>query len=262
MAFLETGGFVGLLVPGETVVIAGGVVRRTGPHRRTHPVRADVDLRAWRRCQRLRARSPAWTPIPARARCSCARHRGPARPGGGVLRSLRSGDDSDWPICRAGPAGRAVPCWGVSIPVRPVRRGCLVGTGLWSGAFVGLGYLFWQSFDEAVAIAKQGTLAVGAIALLLAGAIFASRLVRNRRAGPRDRQRVATPRRWWPGPKASADRVVLTMLAHLLTAFALVPADGFFVAGESALPYAPSTAARSRVALSLRRGGQADSAGR
>ena len=54
---------------------------------------------------------------------------------------------------------------------------------------MGLGYLFWQSFDEAVAIAKQGTLAVGAIALLLAGAIFASRLVRNRRAGPRDRER-------------------------------------------------------------------------
>ena len=30
MAFLETGGFVGLLVPGETVVIAGGVVAGQG----------------------------------------------------------------------------------------------------------------------------------------------------------------------------------------------------------------------------------------
>lgn len=66
----------------------------------------------------------------------------------------------------------------------------LVGTGLWSGAFVLLGFLFWQSFDQAIEIAKQGTLAVSATAALAACAVFAYRFVRARRTARRDRQRA------------------------------------------------------------------------
>jgi membrane protein DedA with SNARE-associated domain len=64
----------------------------------------------------------------------------------------------------------------------------LFGTGLWAGALVLLGFLFWQSFDQALEIAKQGTLAVDATVALAACAIFAYRLVRARRTARREGQ--------------------------------------------------------------------------
>jgi undecaprenyl-diphosphatase len=60
-----------------------------------------------------------------------------------------------------------------------------VASGLWSGVFSVLGYLFWQSFDQAAAIAKQGTLAlVGLVAVGLA-LIVAYRALRSREIRPR-----------------------------------------------------------------------------
>ncbi len=53
-----------------------------------------------------------------------------------------------------------------------------------------LGFLFWQSVDQALEIAKQGTLAAGATAALAACAIFAYRLVRARRTARREGQRA------------------------------------------------------------------------
>lgn len=74
MAFLETGAFVGLLVPGETVVIAGGVVAGQGH------VDAFVLLGLTWICALggdisvVRPRSRPWTSIPTRPRCPCALH--------------------------------------------------------------------------------------------------------------------------------------------------------------------------------------------
>ena len=54
----------------------------------------------------------------------------------------------------------------------PLRRFVALagaGTGLWSAAFVLLGYLFWHSLDEALAIAKHTSLILGAaVALVIA----------------------------------------------------------------------------------------------
>jgi membrane protein DedA with SNARE-associated domain len=47
----------------------------------------------------------------------------------------------------------------------------IVGTGLWSAAFVLLGFAFWESFDEAVAIAKESSLALGALVLIVVGLV-------------------------------------------------------------------------------------------
>ena len=48
-----------------------------------------------------------------------------------------------------------------------------------------LGFIFWQSFDEAIAIAKQGSLALATIVVLIVSAIAIYRYVRERRrAGP------------------------------------------------------------------------------
>jgi membrane protein DedA with SNARE-associated domain len=54
----------------------------------------------------------------------------------------------------------------------------LVGTALWSAACVVLGFLLWQSFDQAIAIAQQGTLALALAALLVAVALMAHRRLR------------------------------------------------------------------------------------
>jgi undecaprenyl-diphosphatase len=42
----------------------------------------------------------------------------------------------------------------------------LVGCGLWSAAFVFLGYAFWQNLHRAVELASQGTLAIGGIVVV------------------------------------------------------------------------------------------------
>ena len=45
----------------------------------------------------------------------------------------------------------------------------LLGTAMWSAACVVLGFLLWNSFDQAIAIAQQGTIVVGIAALVVAG---------------------------------------------------------------------------------------------
>ena len=53
MAFLETGAFVGLIAPGETVVIAGGVIAGPGRDRPAPADRAGLGLRGARRHHEL-----------------------------------------------------------------------------------------------------------------------------------------------------------------------------------------------------------------
>jgi undecaprenyl-diphosphatase len=85
----------------------------------------------------------------------------------------------------------------------PARRFvplAVLGTGLWSVAFVVLGYLFWQSFDEAIAIAQRGSLALGATIAVVIGAVLGYRYVRGRTRRPesprpaRARRRLAAAR--------------------------------------------------------------------
>jgi peptidoglycan/LPS O-acetylase OafA/YrhL len=67
-------------------------------------------------------------------------------------------------------------------------------------AFVVLGYLFWQSFDEAIAIAQRGSLALGATIAVVIGAVLGYRYVRGRTRRPesprpaRARRRLAAAR--------------------------------------------------------------------
>lgn len=169
MALLETGAFVGLVVPGETVVIVGGVVagqghvdlglllgltwvcafagdvtgyllgRRLG--RRfmlTHGPRVHITEERLLRVEAFFGRYGAATVL-------IGRFVGLVRPVAPFLAGA-----SQYP------PGRFVALAGL-------------GTGLWSAAFVLLGYLFWQSLDEAIAIAQRGSLALaGAVAVVIA----------------------------------------------------------------------------------------------
>ncbi len=55
----------------------------------------------------------------------------------------------------------------------------VIAAGLWSATFVLLGYFFWRSFHEVIAIAKQGALAFGSVVVVLVGTVVAIRHLRD-----------------------------------------------------------------------------------
>jgi membrane protein DedA with SNARE-associated domain len=180
MAFLETGAFVGLLVPGETVVIVGGVVAGQGHINLlalvglTWICAFTGDLTGYGLGRRLGRRfllkyGPRvhiTEPRVMRVEAFFARY--------GLATIL---------------IGRFV---GLVRPIAPFLAGAsrypagrfaalaFAGTGLWSAAFVLLGFAFWQSLDEAVAIAQRGSLALGGVLLLVAALIAGYRRLRGR----------------------------------------------------------------------------------
>ncbi len=180
MAFLETGAFVGLLVPGETVVIVGGVVAGQGHIDLwlllvlTWLCAFAGDLTGYLLGRRL-GRRFLLTHGP---RVHITEER------------LRRVEEY---FGRYGPAailiGRFV---GLIRAVAPFLAGAskyprgrfvalaALGTGMWSAAFVLLGYLFWQSLDEAIAIAKSSSLVVGAVAAVVIALVVAYRYLRDR----------------------------------------------------------------------------------
>jgi membrane protein DedA with SNARE-associated domain len=187
MAFLETGAFVGLLVPGETVVIVGGVVAGQGHIDLgallglTWICAFAGDLTGYALGRRLGRRFllehgprvQITEPRLARVEAFFARY--------GLATIL---------------IGRFV---GLVRPIAPFLAGAsryppgrfaavaCVGTGLWSAAFVLLGFAFWQSLDEAVAIAQRGSLALAGVLLLVAVLIAGYRRLRTRADGRTDR---------------------------------------------------------------------------
>jgi membrane protein DedA with SNARE-associated domain len=180
MAFLETAAFVGLLVPGETVVIVGGVVAGQGhvvmlallgltwvcalggdltgyPGRRfllAHGPRVHITESRLVRVEKFFARYGLATIL-------VGRFVGLVRP----LAPFLAG------------ASRYPPGRFTAVAV--------AGTGLWSTAFVLLGYLFWQSFDQAIAIAKRGSLALAATVALVVCLVLAYSYLRGRQRQPR-----------------------------------------------------------------------------
>jgi membrane protein DedA with SNARE-associated domain len=180
MVFVETGAFVGLLVPGETVVIVGGVVAGQG----------HIDLAA--------LLGLTWACALAGDLTGYALGR---RLGRRFLLAHGPRVHITEPrllqveafFARYGSAtiliGRFV---GLVRPVAPFLAGAsrfpparfaalaVLATGLWSATFVLLGFVFWQSLDEAIAIAKDGSLALGAVVVLVVGSVAGYRYLRGR----------------------------------------------------------------------------------
>ena len=57
-----------------------------------------------------------------------------------------------------------------------------IASGLWAATFSLLGYAFWQSLDELLALTKQGTLTLAAVVAVIAGAVVLHRRRRLRSA--------------------------------------------------------------------------------
>jgi membrane protein DedA with SNARE-associated domain/membrane-associated phospholipid phosphatase len=179
LAFLETGAFVGLVAPGETVVIAGGVVAGEG----TISLLPLIGL-VWicavlgdttsffigRRLGRgfLERHGPRVGITPDRleqVERYFDRHGGKTILIGrfiGLVRALA-------PFI-AGSSGLAY---------RRFIPYSIVGTGLWASAFCVLGYIFWRSFDRVVDIAGRAVFGFGVTVALIVGIVVAYKMRRE-----------------------------------------------------------------------------------
>ena len=175
LAFLETGAFVGLIAPGETVVIAGGVIagqgeiqllpliglvwacavagdttsfyigRRLGrPFLERHGPRLKITHERLEQVEGYFDRHGGKTILIGRFI--------------GLVRALA-------PFI-AGSSG---------LPYRRFVPYSIVGTGLWATTFCGLGYIFWRSFDKVAHYAGQAIFGFGVTVSLIVGIVVAYR---------------------------------------------------------------------------------------
>jgi membrane-associated protein len=178
MAFLETGAFVGLIAPGETALVLGGVVAAHGEV--SLPLMIVVawsaaalgDLASFllgRRLGRpfLLRRGPRLGVTPARLHRVdgfLERHGGKAILIGrfiGLVRAVAP--------FTAGAAG---------MPLRRFVPFSLLGTAAWSAALITVGYAFDSSFSQAAGLFTHGALALAVAAAL----VLSVRTLRARRA--------------------------------------------------------------------------------
>jgi undecaprenyl-diphosphatase len=204
MALLETGAGIGLVAPGELAVLIGGVT--AGQGHTDLPLLIGVvwacaltgDLTSFflgRRLGRafLLRHGHLVNLTPARlgqVETFLARHGGKTIILGrfiGLVRALAPfvAGSSRMPPSRFIPA-------------------TFLAAGLWSICFTVLGYVFWQSFDQAAAIAKEGTLALVVLVGAIVGVIAVHRFVRSRR----QRDETDPPRRLPSGERCRVQRPV------------------------------------------------------
>ncbi len=179
LCFLESGAFVGLIVPGETAIIVGGVVAGQGK----------LDL--------IVLIAIVWSTAVAGDLFS-------------FMLGRRLGRDF---LVRHGPrvqiteerieqverfydrhGGKAVflgrfvglvravsPFLAASsgMPLRRFLPYDVLAAGIMGTAFCLLGFVFWRSLDKVLAIAKQGTLALGTTIVVIAGIVVAVRWLRE-----------------------------------------------------------------------------------
>jgi membrane protein DedA with SNARE-associated domain len=190
MAFLETAFFVGLVAPGEFSVVLGGFVAAQGA----------IDVAVL---------------VPVVFVCAAAGDTTSFYLGRRLGRDflLRRGGDFGITAERLGQVERFFASHGAKtiivgrflglvralapfiagashVPARRFLPIDYVAAALWTATFVLLGYVFWQSFDMVISIAKQSALALGALIVVAAAAVAAYRWLE-------DAENRARARRAW-----------------------------------------------------------------
>jgi undecaprenyl-diphosphatase len=265
LAFLETGAFVGLVVPGETFVIFAGAVAGVG-ETNVYVTIAVVWFSAWagdstsfvigRRLGRgfIRRHGPKLRITPERFRQVegyFERHGGKTILIGrfiGLVRALA-------PFV-AGSSGMAY---------RAFLPYSVLGTGLWAGTFCVLGYFGARSLEEIADQAGTGIFVFGATVAVIVGIVVAARFLREHRNRARVvawmdaraplRPLVALGRRVKPQARFLWNRITPGGLGLELTALLAVLAVSVFVlvgfasiVSEDPGPTAADTAAADVVA--------------
>ena len=231
MAFFETGAFVGLIAPGETVMLVGGLDRRAGARRRLRAHRDRVGL------ARSRATSPRCTSGGAWAEASSSSTGRRSRSPRSACTSSRGSSTAT--AARRSSSGASSGSCGRSRPSWPARAACslrrflpydVIGAGLWTSTFILLGYVFWHSFATLLNYAKTGALALGTSITVVVAVVVAYRWLREE-----EHRRVLMAR-----IDAELDRPLLRPLA-----FVLRP-DRAAAAAPGALRLEPADPGRAR----------------
>src|SRR4051812_3468022 len=186
MAFLETGAFVGFIAPGEFTVILGGVIAGEG----TISIIPLIGI-VWF-CA-IAGDSVSFLIGHKVGRQFLLKHGPKLR-----ITEERFGLVEDYFDRHGGKTiviGRFL---GFVRPLAPFIAGSsrmrygtflpysVVGTGLWGTTFCLLGYIFWRSFDKVSKIAGRATLALGILAVVIGGIVYA----RHRLKDPAERARL------------------------------------------------------------------------
>jgi membrane protein DedA with SNARE-associated domain/membrane-associated phospholipid phosphatase len=206
LAFLETGAFIGLVAPGETAMLLGGLVAGQG----------QIDV--------VTMIAIAWAAAVAGdmtsfflgrrlGRAFLVRHGPKIQITEPRLRHVEAFFDKHGGkailIGRFVGLVRAIAPFLAGSSGMPLRRFVpydVVGAGLWSSSFIVLGYIFWQSFSQLVDYAKKGALALGAVIVLIVAIVWAVRWLRD----PENRQRA---RQWL---ERQGERPALRPIARVL----------------------------------------------
>jgi membrane protein DedA with SNARE-associated domain/membrane-associated phospholipid phosphatase len=186
LAFLETGAFVGLIAPGESVVIVGGVIAGQGEISLIvligivwgAAILGDTtSFFIGRRLGRdfILRHGPKVKIDEARleqVESYFSRHGGKTILIGrfiGLVRALA-------PFV-AGSSG---------LPYRRFVPFSIIGCGLWATLFCVLGYVFWESFDQVANVAGKATFGFGLTVAVIVGGVYAYRQLRQ----PEQRRRA------------------------------------------------------------------------
>jgi membrane protein DedA with SNARE-associated domain/membrane-associated phospholipid phosphatase len=186
LAFLETGAFIGLIAPGETTVIVGGVVAGQGEISLfvliaiTWACAVAGDIASYTAGRRL---GRAWL----------LRHGDRFK-----ITEERLGSVEDFFERRGGTTiliGRFIGfvralapfIAGTSrMPLRKFLPYDVLGAGAWAATFATLGYVFWHSFDQLTTYVSRGLFAFGTVVAVIAALFWLVQLRRN----PEKRERV------------------------------------------------------------------------
>jgi undecaprenyl-diphosphatase len=179
LAFLETGAFIGLVAPGETTVIVGGLVAGQG----------QISL--------LLLIAVVWTCAVLGDVTSYALGRRLGREfmvkhGGRVKITEERLEQVEAFFERRGGLTiligrfiglvRAIAPFVAGASRMPLRKFLpydVLGAGLWATTFCVLGYVFWQSFDTLTAWVSRGLFAFGLFIAVVVAVVFLVRLQRN-----------------------------------------------------------------------------------
>src|SRR3954452_2037425 len=186
MAFLETGAFIGFIAPGEFTVILGGVIAGEGTISIV-PLIGIVWICA------IAGDSTSFLIGHRVGRQFLLKHGPKLR-----ITEERFHKVADYFDHHGGKTiviGRFI---GFVRPLAPFIAGSsrmtygrflpysIVGTGLWGTTFCLLGYIFWRSFDKVSKIAGRAPLALGILAVLVGGIVYA----RHRLKDAAERERL------------------------------------------------------------------------